>query len=189
MRSSAQRGAVAPVRFGLVGYGFGARYFHAPLIASATECQLVAVATRSAERRALVATEHPDAAVVDDLARLVAAGAEAITVSTPADTHIPLCSQALERGLPVVVDKPFALTAADARPAVELAERLGLALSVYQNRRWDSVSPVSSGANVTPCDTTPVSWSSRSTGVGPSGGVFEGEAVATAPSRRSSWRS
>jgi predicted dehydrogenase len=136
--SSAQRAAVAPVRFGLVGYGFGARYFHAPLIASATECQLVAVATRSAERRALVATEHPDAAVVDDLAGLVAAGAEAVTVSTPADTHIPLCRQVLERGLPVVVDKPFALTAADARPAVELAERLGLALSVYQNRRWDS---------------------------------------------------
>ena len=138
MSSSAQRGAVAPVRFGLVGYGFGARYFHAPLIASAPECKLVAVATRSAERRALVATEHPDAAVVDDLAGLVAAGAEAVTVSTPADTHIPLCRQALERGLPVVVDKPFALTAADARPAVELAERLGLALSVYQNRRWDS---------------------------------------------------
>jgi hypothetical protein len=55
MTSSAQRGAVAPVRFGLVGYGFGARYFHAPLIASAPECELVAVATRSAERRALVA--------------------------------------------------------------------------------------------------------------------------------------
>ena len=76
--------------------------------------------------------------MVDDLAGLVAAGAEAVTVSTPADTHIPLCRDALERGLPVVVDKPFALTAADARPAVELAERLGLALSVYQNRRWDS---------------------------------------------------
>ena len=136
--SSAQRGAVAPVQFGLVGYGFGARYFHAPLIASATECELVAVATRSAERQALVATEHPDAAVVDDLTGLVAAGAEAVTVSTPADTHIPLCRDALERGLPVVVDKPFTLTAADARPAVELAERLGLALSVYQNRRWDS---------------------------------------------------
>ena len=108
------------------------------MIASATECELVAVATRSAERRALVAAEHPDAAVVDDLAGLLAAGAEAVTVSTPADTHIPLCRQALDRGLPVVVDKPFALTAAEARPAVELAERLGLALSVYQNRRWDS---------------------------------------------------
>jgi glycine reductase len=50
----------APVRFGLVGYGFGARYFHAPLIASSPACDLVAVATRSAERRALVAREHPD---------------------------------------------------------------------------------------------------------------------------------
>jgi predicted dehydrogenase len=129
---------VAPVRIGLFGYGFGARYFHAPLIASAVECDLVAVATRSPERRALVASEHPGSTVVDDLAGLVAAGAEAVTVSTPADTHIPLCRQALELGLPVVVDKPFALSAADARTTVELAKRLGVPLTIYQNRRWDS---------------------------------------------------
>jgi predicted dehydrogenase len=122
----------------LVGYGFGARYFHAPLIASAAECELVAVATRSAERRALITSEHPNAVVVDDLAGLAAAGAEAVTVSTPADTHVPLCREALELGLPVVVDKPFALTAADARATVELAEQRGVLLSVYQNRRWDS---------------------------------------------------
>ena len=127
-----------PVRFGLVGYGFGARWFHAPLIASADECELVAVATRSAERRALVNGEHPGATVVDDLAGLKAAGVEAVTISTPADTHIPLCQEALELGLAVVVDKPFALTAADARSAVDLAEQLGVLLSVYQNRRWDS---------------------------------------------------
>jgi predicted dehydrogenase len=127
-----------PVRFGLVGYGFGARYFHAPLIASAVGSDLVAVATRSAERRALVDREHPDTVVVDDLAGLVAAGVEAVTVSTPADTHIALCREALELGLPVVVDKPFALSAAEARDAVELAEQRGVLLSVYQNRRWDS---------------------------------------------------
>ena len=131
-------GAVAPVRFGLIGYGFGARYFHAPLIASAPGCELVAVATRSAERGALVAAEHPAAAVVDDLPGLVAAGAEAVAVSTPADTHVRLCRQALQLGLPVVVDKPFALTAADARTTVQLADRLAVPLSVYQNRRWDS---------------------------------------------------
>jgi GFO/IDH/MocA oxidoreductase family protein len=105
--ASARRGAVAPVRFGLVGYGFGARYFHAPLIASATECELVAVATRSAERRALVATEHPHPAVVNDLAGLLAAGAEAVTVSTPADTHIPLCREAVDaRNLGRAVELP-----------------------------------------------------------------------------------
>jgi predicted dehydrogenase len=128
----------SPVRFGVVGYGFGARFFHAPLIASADECELVAVATRSAERGALVTQEHPGAEVVDDLAGLKAAGAEAVTISTPADTHIPLCREALELGLAVVVDKPFALTAADARATVDLAEQLGVLLSVYQNRRWDS---------------------------------------------------
>lgn len=138
MDTDASPGGVAPVRFGLIGYGFGARYFHAPLIASAVECELVAVATRSAERRAIVAREHPGAAVVDDLAGLVAAGAEAVAVSTPADTHIPLCREAIELGLPVVVDKPFALTATDAEATVELAQRRGVALSVYQNRRLDS---------------------------------------------------
>jgi predicted dehydrogenase len=85
-----------------------------------------------------VAREHPGALTVDDLAGLAAAGVEAVAVSTPADTHIPLCREALELGLAVVVDKPFALDAAQARSAVELAERLGVPLSVYQNRRWDS---------------------------------------------------
>ena len=40
-----------PVKFGLVGYGFGGRYFHAPLIASADECAFIGVVTRSDERR------------------------------------------------------------------------------------------------------------------------------------------
>ena len=48
-----------PVRFGLVGYGFGGRYFHAPLLAAAPEVDLLGVVTTSAERRAQVAAEHP----------------------------------------------------------------------------------------------------------------------------------
>ena len=38
----------------------------------------------------------------------------------------------------VVVDKPFALSADDARDVIAAAETAGVALSVYQNRRWDS---------------------------------------------------
>ena len=30
-----------PVRFGLVGYGLGGRYFHAPLIGAAAECEFL----------------------------------------------------------------------------------------------------------------------------------------------------
>ncbi|MFY0405518.1 Gfo/Idh/MocA family protein [Solicola sp. PLA-1-18] len=127
-----------PVRFGLVGYGFGGRYFHAPLIASAPECELVAVTTSSPERRELVAREHPGTATVGSLQDLVDAGVEAVAISTPADTHSAVTDQALDLGLAVVCDKPFALDADAAAASAALADRLGLALSPYQNRRWDS---------------------------------------------------
>src|SRR4051794_8816361 len=127
-----------PVRFGLVGYGFGGRYFHAPLLAAAPECTLLGVVTSSAERRELLAQEHPDAATFGSLEELAAAGAEAVAISTPADTHTALTEQALDLGLAVVCDKPFALDSAAARGTVERAERLGLPLAPYQNRRWDS---------------------------------------------------
>jgi predicted dehydrogenase len=127
-----------PVRFGLVGYGFGGRYFHAPLLGAAPKCHFLGVVTTSPERRALVADEHPEAATFASLAELKAAGAEAVAISTPADTHTTLSDQALELGLAVVCDKPFALDAASARGTVELAERIGLPLAPYQNRRWDS---------------------------------------------------
>jgi predicted dehydrogenase len=127
-----------PVRFGLVGYGFGARYFHAPLIASAPECELVGVLTSSPERQALVNAEHPGVRTVGALDELVSLGAEAVAISTPASTHSDLTEQALNLGVAVVIDKPFALDAAAARRTVELAERLRRPLSPYQNRRWDS---------------------------------------------------
>jgi len=127
-----------PVRFGLVGYGFGGRYFHAPLLAAAPECALLGVVTTSPERRELVRREHPDVTTFASLEDLKAAGAEAVAISTPADTHTALTDRALDLGLAVVCDKPFALDADAARSSVERAERLGLPLSPYQNRRWDS---------------------------------------------------
>src|SRR3712207_6914192 len=49
-----------------------------------------------------------------------------------------LTDRALDLGLAVVCDKPFALDAAAARGSVDRAQRRGLALAPYQNRRWDS---------------------------------------------------
>ena len=127
-----------PVRFGLVGYGFGGRYFHAPLLSAAPEVEFLGVVTNSPERRELVAGEHPQVATFDSLEALRDAGAEAVAISTPADTHSALTDAALELGLAVVCDKPFAMDPEAALRSVELAERLGRPLSPYQNRRWDS---------------------------------------------------
>ena len=127
----------APVRFGLVGYGFGGRHFHAPLLASAAGCDLLGVVTTDPGRQDLVREQlgRPSYASLRELAD---AGAEAVAISTPVATHVPLAQEALRLGLAVVCDKPFSLDAASARATVELARTSGLALSAYQNRRWDS---------------------------------------------------
>ena len=130
--------AQEPVRIGLVGYGYGGRYFHAPLISAAAECEFAGVLTTSVERRELIAREHPGVPVLDSLTALAASGAEAVSISTPAGTHSPLTDEAIALGLSVVCDKPFALDADAARRTVDLADAAGVTLSPYQNRRWDS---------------------------------------------------
>lgn len=94
----------APVRIALAGYGLGGRYFHAPLIASAANCEFLGVVTTSPERRRQVAEDldRPAFASLEDLA---SAGAEAVAISTPAATHVTLTQQALRLGLAVVCDK------------------------------------------------------------------------------------
>lgn len=127
-----------PVRVGLVGYGFGGRTFHAPFIAAATDCELIGVVTRDPERRAAAQAEHPSTQCVDSLEDLVRIGVEAVAISTPADTHIELVHQAIDLGLAVVCDKPFALDPQSAQSAYEHAEGKRIVISVFQNRRWDS---------------------------------------------------
>jgi len=127
-----------PVRIGVVGYGLGGRSFHAPLIASAPELELVGVVTTNPERRAQLETDHPGVAALDDLQALVDAGAEAVAISSTTGTHSVLTDQALDLGLHVVCDKPLALNAPAAAASIARADAAGLLLTAYQNRRWDS---------------------------------------------------
>jgi len=126
------------VKFGLVGYGSGGRIFHAPLLASAGNVDFLGVVTRSAERRAELTKQHPTATAFDSLADLAAAGAEAVSISTPVATHAELAQEAIALGLNVVVDKPFTLDVPSAQAVVQAAAEKGVLLSPYQNRRWDS---------------------------------------------------
>ena len=126
------------IRWALAGYGAGGRTFHTPLVLSAEGLELVAVVTGSAERRALVHDEVPGATTVGELNELPALGVAGVTITTPNATHAELAHRALDLGLHVVLDKPFALTASAAQKLVGHAERAGLVITPYQNRRWDS---------------------------------------------------
>ena len=124
------------MRFGIVGYGPGGRFYHAPFI-EAAGLSIAGVVTRSEERRAQVVEELPTTAVVGSLAELLELGVDAVVVTTPPHTHRELVLEALHAGVPVVADKPFAPDAAAASELVQAARAAGVPMSVYHNRRWD----------------------------------------------------
>lgn len=140
MTGSITGSAGSPLRVGLVGYGLAGSVFHAPLIAATEGLVLDTVVTSNPERQEQARAEFPDvrfAATPDELfAR--ADELDLIVIASPNKTHVPLATTALKAGLPVVVDKPVAGTAAEARELAALAEERGLLLSVFQNRRWDN---------------------------------------------------
>jgi predicted dehydrogenase len=126
---------------GLVGYGLAGSVFHAPLIATTEGLALDTVVTSAPERQAQARAEFGDglrfAATPDELLAR-ADELDLIVIASPNKTHVPIATAALKAGLHVVVDKPIAGTAAEARELAALADERGLLLSVFQNRRWDN---------------------------------------------------
>ncbi|MCX4664078.1 Gfo/Idh/MocA family oxidoreductase [Streptomyces uncialis] len=130
----------SPLRVALIGYGTAGSVFHAPLIAAADGLVLDTVVTANPERQERVRATYPGVRIADGTDELWSRTGELglVVVASPNRTHVPLATAALRAGLPVVVDKPVAGTAAEARELDALAESRGLLLSVFQNRRWDN---------------------------------------------------
>ncbi|MER7544336.1 Gfo/Idh/MocA family oxidoreductase [Spirillospora sp. NPDC127506] len=127
------------LRVALIGYGTGGSVFHAPLITSVPGLRLAAVVTRAPERQRAVRERYPEADVVDRADRLWSApdAYDLVVVAAPNRQHVPLARAALTAGVPVVVDKPVAASAADARSLAALSAVRGLPVFPYHNRRWD----------------------------------------------------
>jgi predicted dehydrogenase len=130
---------VTPSRVALIGYGLAGESFHAPLIAAVEGLELAAVVTRDAQRRARAADRHPQARLLGSADEVWAAPDlyDLVVVAAPNRAHAPLARAAIAAGLPVVVDKPLAATAVEARALVDEARARGVMLTVFQNRRWD----------------------------------------------------
>ncbi|OBR77876.1 oxidoreductase [Xanthomonas arboricola] len=125
-----------PFNLAVVGYGYVGRTFHAPLIAGTPGLALHSVVSSKPQQ---VQADFPDVAVLADLETALADPAlDAVVLATPNQTHAPFALQALAAGKHVLVDKPFALDAAQAREVVAAAAAAGRIVSVFQNRRWDA---------------------------------------------------
>lgn len=126
-----------PLRVGLAGYGVAGRQFHAPAVLAAG-AEVAVVATSDASRVAAVEAELPGVTVVPDLAALLEhGGVDVVVLATPTGLHLGQGLAVVAAGMALVVDKPLAATATQARELVGAAGAAGVPLTVFQNRRYD----------------------------------------------------
>ena len=119
------------LRVGVIGAGMFACFRHIPDLLRTGEVELTAVCRRNPEALAKVADHFGIAGRYTDYqAMLDDAALDAVVVSSPHGLHYEHTRAALERGLPVLSDKPLAVTSVQAETLRDLAAAKGLALLV-----------------------------------------------------------
>lgn len=125
------------IRVACVGYGFGGRVFHAPLVKLVPQMRLRGVASRDPATRQRIVTEQGCLAydsletVLDD------SQIDLVILATPHDLHAEQAIAALRAGKHVVTDKVMCLNLKQCDAMIAAARDSGKLLSVFHNRRWD----------------------------------------------------
>ncbi|MBV9079824.1 MAG: bi-domain-containing oxidoreductase [Elusimicrobia bacterium] len=130
----------APIRLGLIGAGNFAKTMHLPnLRALEKKVQISAVCAATAGTAATIARQVGAAATATDHRELLKDPAiDAVLISTRHDTHAAMTAEALRVGKNVFVEKPIALTTAEAAMLDQTIRGLSKApvLMVGFNRRF-----------------------------------------------------
>lgn len=130
-----------PIRLGIVGAGAITRNGHLPAALRSLAfnvCALVDKKIEIAQQLACKFSLSPEIAV-DDLDSVLG-NVDAVVIATPPSSHFALAQKALSRNIPVLLEKPFTITYADAVALCELARDRNTPISVgYFTRRFPSV--------------------------------------------------
>jgi predicted dehydrogenase len=121
------------LRTGVVGAGvFGA--FHAAKHAASAASSLTAIFDANPARASRVASDHgaATAPTFDALLRAV----DAVVIASPAERHFEQARAAIEAGRHVYVEKPLALSVAEADALIALADKMGVVLQVGHQERF-----------------------------------------------------
>ena len=125
------------LRIGIVGAGsFGRR--HVDTIADEPACEVTAIADPAPGARDYAVqqrVEHfEDLTSMLDRARL-----DGVIIATPNTLHVPAGLACVQRGIPMLMEKPIADTVESAQQLSDAAERAGVALLVGHHRRHNPV--------------------------------------------------
>lgn len=122
------------LRIGVVGAGWFASRRHLPELVNAPDAEIAALCRRDPERLAQMAAhfgvERTYRSYEEMLDREPMDG---LLIVTPHNLHHPQTMAALERGIPVLLEKPMAIRSQDAQEMADLAQAKGLPLLVALN--------------------------------------------------------
>jgi predicted dehydrogenase len=119
---------VTRLKIGVVGAGAWGRN-HVRTVAGLADAELAAVCDPDAKVRERVSRQYPGTLVTGDIPVLLQA-VDAVIVASPAATHAKIAQQVIEAGKPVLVEKPFALSARDAEAVARLGTQKGVPVLV-----------------------------------------------------------
>jgi predicted dehydrogenase/nucleoside-diphosphate-sugar epimerase len=124
-----------PARVAVVGCGAISRSYHLPVLAGHEGVRLAALVDRDVERARELARSYGVPCVAADINDLAPGSFDAAVVATPPSHHAPCCVELARRGVHVLVEKPIAVRADDARAMVEAARAAGVVLTAGYFRR------------------------------------------------------
>jgi predicted dehydrogenase len=124
----------APLRVAVVGVGHLGQH-HARLLAAMEGVELVAVVDTKPGRAAAIAAQYGTDALLD--AAALSGRVDAVTVAVPTGSHVAVALPFLERGVPVLVEKPLAASVAEADRLIEAAGRAGAMLAAGHTERFN----------------------------------------------------
>ena len=127
------------IKVGIVGMGRAGRFMHVPeLLQLRDKFSIVAVCDRVPERTRELPEGVGEVRAYTDIRALSAdLEVELVSIATWSEFHVEHATIALEAGKYVVLDKPFALSYADALKLQEIAEKFPGRLFLRFNRRFD----------------------------------------------------
>ena len=124
------------VRAAVIGVGAMGRH-HARIYADMEEVELVGVADPDAKTRAQVAARHHTRGYEDYGTLLDEEQPELVSLAVPTKWHYPIASDLIDRGVHVLVEKPFTLTLEEGRLLIEQARSRGVKLGVGHIERFN----------------------------------------------------
>lgn len=123
-----------PLRIAVIGCGAIAEQFHLPVLSGHEDILLAALVDRDPDRRTRLAEAYQVPIAVADQSELGTEQIDAAILATPPSHHAPGSIELLEKGIHVLVEKPMALDAEQAKAMCRAAEASGavLAVGVYK---------------------------------------------------------